>query len=857
MSFDDRCIIIRGGMAGGLDEHSTDPQAPLAIDAAIAPRATLGGRYQVRERIGGGGMGSVWRVHDERTGEDVALKVLPPRAGADALARFRREVTLARRIAHPNVCRVFDLGDPDGLHVLTMELIEGESLRARLARGSLPWPEARRLIDDLLAGLAAVHAAGVVHRDIKPENILIASGVRAVVVDFGLAWAPATQATTAPEVGTPQYMAPEQLAGESVDARSDVFAAGLLIHEILDGRPPFEGATTALVASAILRDPPRPLEGKDLPAGVRAAVAQVVARSLGRDRSTRQADAGELHSEWLAATAGAPAAGLRARWGVAIAVGVATLALIGAVAALVIVARAGDRDGLVGEAAMALAPARPPAMPLAIVPCRNLTGDPAREPLGVALTEALASSLAPLPGLGLVAPRGAGWQLDCRVTRLDAMLRVTLAFRDPEGRATPPLTFDDEPRETTSLVSRAARRAIDEARLIAADHRRRWRARTAATVPVARDRLFAYYDLIGDALRSAAIEPGQRLLDEALAADPTYVPALVEHGWLHVMRAWRGGGDPARAQAMADLDRAIALAPRDPEAHGVRCVAGQIAIVARASDPEDAQIDDAIAECETALALGARPSRVYEALGQLYDLRCDDERAIEALERALAEDRGRAGLLLTHLTDLALQSDRLADADRLSRALVELAEEERREGAQAIGARLGIDPIDGAHVKRAAALLRLGRTAEAHAELLAELAAGHADPRDHKNEAAALRGLQALAAQGVGDAPPGAGDRLAAIEAQWRDEVAADPAAAGAPALAYFFIDPRAALSWLDRAPLTSCQIALWRFGLYRMAGADDLARDAREACRSPHAWTRACLAWMDRRLASPHQGER
>jgi murein DD-endopeptidase MepM/ murein hydrolase activator NlpD len=318
-------------MVGGLDEDLTDPQTPRAIDAAIAPGTTLGGRYHVRRRLGGGGMGSVWCVHDERTGEDVALKVLPPRAGADALTRFRREVTLARRIAHPNVCRVFDLGDPGGLHVLTMELIEGESLRARLGRGPLPWAEAGRLIDDLLAGLAAVHADGVVHRDIKPENILIAADGRAVIVDFGLAWAPRTQIATAPDIGTPQYMAPEQLSGGAVDPRSDVFAAAMVIQEI-------EGATVALVSSAILRDPPRPLEGKDVPAGVRAAVAKVIARALGRDPATRQANAGELRQEWLAALPGAPAPSAGSWTGVMIGAGVSAVALVGATAAITLLA---------------------------------------------------------------------------------------------------------------------------------------------------------------------------------------------------------------------------------------------------------------------------------------------------------------------------------------------------------------------------------------------------------------------------------------------------------------------------------------------------------------------------------------
>src|SRR5262249_33403125 len=141
------------------DAFSTDPRTPPGIDAAIVPGLTIGGRYEVQRRLGGGGTGSGGCVHDRRTNEDGALKVLSPQAGTQPRPRFRREVTLARRIAHPNVCRVFDLGDPGDLYVLTMELIEGESLRARLARNPLPWSEARRVIDDLLAGLTAVHAA--------------------------------------------------------------------------------------------------------------------------------------------------------------------------------------------------------------------------------------------------------------------------------------------------------------------------------------------------------------------------------------------------------------------------------------------------------------------------------------------------------------------------------------------------------------------------------------------------------------------------------------------------------------------------------------------------------------------------
>jgi serine/threonine-protein kinase len=254
-----------------------DPVAGATTDAAPAPLATpafapgarVAGRYRLESRLGAGGGGTVWRCTDERLAMTVALKIV----GADGeLERWRREVAMARRIADRNVCRVHDLGEADGVRFVTMELVDGVGLRAKLAAG-LPFAEARDLFAQVVSGVAAIHAAGVVHRDLKPDNIVVASDGRAVIVDFGLAREPraphdvATGAVPASPhalsttlthegaiVGTPRYMSPEQAAGELVDARTDVWALGLIGHELLTGKlpPPSDDGRSRVVDAAAL-----------------------------------------------------------------------------------------------------------------------------------------------------------------------------------------------------------------------------------------------------------------------------------------------------------------------------------------------------------------------------------------------------------------------------------------------------------------------------------------------------------------------------------------------------------------------------------------------------------------------------
>jgi len=216
-----------------------------AVDEGRFPPGTLlAQRYRVSGRLGKGGMGEVYKATDLLVGQTVALKFLPEELAANdsLLERFRNEVRLARQVSHPNVCRMYDLGEADGLVFLSMEYIDGEDLASLLRRiGHLPPAKARETAHKLCAGLAAAHEKGVIHRDFKPANIMIDGRGQVLITDFGLAAAGAVEAGDI-RSGTPAYMAPEQLRGAEVTVRSDIYALGLVLYEIFTGHAPFEAA---------------------------------------------------------------------------------------------------------------------------------------------------------------------------------------------------------------------------------------------------------------------------------------------------------------------------------------------------------------------------------------------------------------------------------------------------------------------------------------------------------------------------------------------------------------------------------------------------------------------------------------
>src|SRR5450432_1541509 len=225
----------------------------------------LGERYHVLERLGSGGMGTVFRAHDRELDELVALKVIHSQLASDPaiLGRFRDEVKLARRVTHRNIARTFELGHSQGVTYCTMELVDGESLHERLVNGPpLQVSEAALIAREVCAGLAAAHAAGVIHRDIKPDNILLATDGRVVLADFGVA--AITVSASGDPSGTPAYMAPEQALGAPPSPAGDVYALGVVLYEMLANRPAFRGkglgvmiAKAELEALHVLGVPPR------------------------------------------------------------------------------------------------------------------------------------------------------------------------------------------------------------------------------------------------------------------------------------------------------------------------------------------------------------------------------------------------------------------------------------------------------------------------------------------------------------------------------------------------------------------------------------------------------------------------
>src|SRR5262245_45187645 len=279
-------------------------------DAVALPVGTRLGSYEVLAPLGAGGMGEVYRARDAKLDREVAVKVLPERVASDpeTLARFEREAKAVAALSHPNILSIFDFGAHNGTAYAVTELLEGETLRARLARGALPLRRALECAQHIALGLAAAHDKGIVHRDLKPDNVFLTRDGRVKILDFGLARQqpkPAEDAWESPTVskytdpgtvlGTVGYMSPEQIRGVSVDARSDVFSFGSLLYEMLTGERAFQRDAAAETMTAILKDEPKELASPEetLP----QPLARILRRCLAKDPAARVQSAHDLAFE--------------------------------------------------------------------------------------------------------------------------------------------------------------------------------------------------------------------------------------------------------------------------------------------------------------------------------------------------------------------------------------------------------------------------------------------------------------------------------------------------------------------------------------------------------------------------------
>ena len=281
----------------------------------------LAGRFRIVALLGKGGMGEVYRAEDVKLGQQVALKFLPD-ADAARLERLYREVRLGRQVSHPNVCRIYDVLESEGQHFISMEYIDGEDLASLLRRiGRLPQDKALDIARDLCAGLASAHALGIIHRDLKPANVMIDGRGRARITDFGLAGL-AEEMRRGEISGTPAYMAPEQLSGGEVSARTDLYALGLILSEVFTGKKSLSSQDE--IDPAIHRVIARCLEQR--PESRPASIHSVIAALPGGDPLQAAVDAGETPSPEMVAAAGETGELLPSRgWALLIAVILLTL----------------------------------------------------------------------------------------------------------------------------------------------------------------------------------------------------------------------------------------------------------------------------------------------------------------------------------------------------------------------------------------------------------------------------------------------------------------------------------------------------------------------------------------------------
>jgi serine/threonine protein kinase len=291
----------RDRMAGGADSPPRVESGPhrtpshtsdFGYEARYVPGTTLAERYRIVSPLGKGGMGEVYRAEDLKLGQTVALKFLPKSLARneEALARFTREVRLARQVSHPNVCRVFDIGEIDGQTFLTMEFVDGEDIASLMRRiGRLPADKALEIARQVCAGLAAAHEHGIIHRDLKPANIMLDGRGRVRITDFGLAGLSAEVQGENARAGTPAYMSPEQFSGGEVTPKSDLYSLGLVMYETFTGKRPYEAATFEEMAR--LREKSAPTAPSAHLKDIDPLVERVMLRCLDKDPAKRPASA--------------------------------------------------------------------------------------------------------------------------------------------------------------------------------------------------------------------------------------------------------------------------------------------------------------------------------------------------------------------------------------------------------------------------------------------------------------------------------------------------------------------------------------------------------------------------------------
>ncbi|HMK73039.1 MAG TPA: protein kinase, partial [Myxococcaceae bacterium] len=563
------------------------------------------GPYEVQALLGAGGMAEVYRARDTRLGRDVAIKVVSEALGSDGafLERFQREARLAGSLSHANVVALHDVGLHDGKPYFVTELLQGETLRERLAKGPVPLGKALDWAAQMAQGLAAAHERGIVHRDLKPENIFIGRDGHVKLLDFGIAklieaaqgaaphglldetLAPAGGKTgTGMVLGTPGYMSPEQVRGDPVDASTDFFSFGAVLYELLSGRRAFPAESVVESGYAILHNEPEPL-----PATVPAAVAHVVSRCLEKDPGRRFHSAGDLafHLESLRnastsvtqAMPPSPRRGSRRWWWVAlplVAVGVG-------------VAGVAFWPRHPGKAA-GTAPTTSGVPSIAVLPFVNLSSDKEQEYFSDGISEEILDALARVKGLK-VAGRTSSFHfkgrnddlrtigetlgvanlLEGSVRKQGNRVRITAQLiQVADGFHLWSKTFEGDLTDVFDLQERIARAITGELKVVLQGEQRTRLVPVATTNPEAYA-LYLQATTIFNRREGPRFHDAIAQVEQAVRLDPGYARAWSRLATLQVLLPiyFPSELDSSLASAELAARRAIALEPSLAEPHAV------------------------------------------------------------------------------------------------------------------------------------------------------------------------------------------------------------------------------------------------------------------------------------------------